>query len=85
MSESSNLEYLGGGNLEQVGICMSQTKSQKKSSSSHHACPWTKLQTHCPGTGYFGSKSLKTSFEVDSVKGATFHGLLNILLKHPAV
>ena len=29
MSESSNLEYLGGGNLEQVGICMSQTKSQK--------------------------------------------------------
>merc|ERR1719300_2274380 len=29
MSESSNLEYLGGGNLEQVGICMSQTKSRK--------------------------------------------------------
>ena len=95
-SECSNLEHLGG-NLEHMGGCVFQIKSLEVPFGT---C-WPKLQTHCPKTPYLGSKSLQTSLEVDAIKSATwkhkvekaqhypqnitFHGLLNILLKDPAV
>jgi len=35
--------------------------------------------------GILDSESLKASLEVNTIEVATFHGLLNILLKHPSV
>jgi len=45
----------------------------------------TTLQKPRPKPQCLGSKSFQTSLEVDAVKGATFHSLLHILLKHPPV
>merc|ERR1719295_122722 len=62
MSESSNLEHLGGGNLEQVGICMSQTKSRKSPPLRIMHARGQDNRHIVPEPNILGSKSLETSF-----------------------